>query len=138
MPWLSITVFLHLNGNSQLSSNTPPMPCLPPPPPHPQRLNIDRCISISIITSISTRKTNMFVFLVLMLVLMRLCLCLCASENSIRQIGGFLLIFLLCLRLCRGCSHLLRLCCAYALERATASFMTAMTWTLVFSVPCEK
>ena len=25
---------------------------------------------------------------------MRLCLCLCASENSIRQIGGFLLIFL--------------------------------------------
>ena len=26
--------------------------------------------------------------------LMRLCLCLCASENSIRQIGGFLLIFL--------------------------------------------
>ena len=47
-----------------------------------------------IITSISTRKTNMFVFLVLMLVLMRLCLCLCASENSIRQIGGFLLIFL--------------------------------------------
>ena len=36
----------------------------------------------------------MFVFLVLMLVLMRLCLCLCSSENSIRQIGGFLLIFL--------------------------------------------
>ena len=65
--------------------------------PPPQRLNIDRCISISIITSISTRKTNMFVFLVLMLVLMRLCLCLCASENSIRQIGGFLLIFLLIL-----------------------------------------
>ena len=29
-----------------------------------------------------------------MLVLMRLYLCLCASENSIRQIGGFLLIFL--------------------------------------------
>ena len=82
----------HLNGNSQLSSNAPPMPGLPP-----QRLNIDRCISISIITSISTRKTNMFVFLVLMLVLMRLCLCLCASENSIRQIGGFLLIFLLIL-----------------------------------------
>ena len=30
----------HLNGNSQLSSNAPPMPGLPP-----QRLNIDRCIS---------------------------------------------------------------------------------------------
>ena len=30
----------HLNGNSQLSSNAPPMPGLPPP----QRLNIDRCI----------------------------------------------------------------------------------------------
>ena len=36
----------------------------------------------------------MFVFLVLMLVLMRLYLCLCASGNSIRQVGGFLLIFL--------------------------------------------
>ena len=32
----------HLNGNSQLSSNAPPMPGLPP-----QRLNIDRCISLS-------------------------------------------------------------------------------------------
>ena len=53
-----------------------------------------RCSHLSISISISTRKTNMFVFLVLMLVLMRLCLCLCASENSIRQIGGFLLIFL--------------------------------------------
>ena len=31
----------HLNRNSQLSSNAPPMPGLPPPP---QRLNIDRCI----------------------------------------------------------------------------------------------
>ena len=30
----------HLNGNSQLSSNAPPMPGLPP-----QRLNIDRCIN---------------------------------------------------------------------------------------------
>ena len=30
----------HLNGNSQLSSNAPPMPGLSPP----QRLNIDRCI----------------------------------------------------------------------------------------------
>ena len=33
----------HLNGNSQLSSNVPPMPGLPPPPP--QRPNIDRCIN---------------------------------------------------------------------------------------------
>ena len=32
----------HLNENSQLSSNAPPMPGLPPPP---QRLNIDRCIT---------------------------------------------------------------------------------------------
>ena len=51
---------------------------------------------------ISTRKTNMFVFLalMLMLMLMRLCLCLCASENSIRQISGFvLLMFLLMLTL---------------------------------------
>ena len=32
----------HLNGNSQLSSNAPPMPSLPP-----QRLNIDRCRSIN-------------------------------------------------------------------------------------------
>ena len=39
----------------------------------------------------------MFVFLVLML--MRLCLRLCASENSIRQINGFVLIFLLTLTL---------------------------------------
>ena len=37
----------------------------------------------------------MFVFIVLTLVLMRLCLC--ASENSIRQISGFLLMFLLIL-----------------------------------------
>ena len=36
----------HLNGNSQLSSNAPPMPGLPPTPPPPRRrLNIDRCIS---------------------------------------------------------------------------------------------
>ena len=36
----------------------------------------------------------------LMFVLMRLCLCLCASENSIRQISGFvLLMFLLMLTL---------------------------------------
>ena len=31
----------HLHENSQLSSNAPPMPGLPPP----QRLNIDRCIN---------------------------------------------------------------------------------------------
>ena len=43
--------------------------------------------------SISARKTNMFVFLVLIL-------CLCASENSIRQISGFVpLMFLLMLTL---------------------------------------
>ena len=42
----------------------------------------------------------MFVFRMLMLTLMRLCLCLCASENSIRQISGFvLLMFLLMLTL---------------------------------------
>ena len=47
---------------------------------------------------LSTRKTNMFVFHALMLMLM--CLCLCASENSIRQISGFvLLMFLLVLTL---------------------------------------
>ena len=35
-----------------------------------------------------------------MLTLIRLCLCLCASENSIRQISGFvLLMFLLMLTL---------------------------------------
>ena len=33
----------HLNGNSQLSSNAPPMPGLPSPP---QRFNIDRCITV--------------------------------------------------------------------------------------------
>ena len=32
----------HLNGNSPLSSNAPPMPGLPAAPP--QQLNIDRCI----------------------------------------------------------------------------------------------
>ena len=37
----------HLNGNSQLSSNAPPMPGLPPP----QRLNIDRCITNSFMTT---------------------------------------------------------------------------------------
>ena len=43
--------------------------------------------------SISARKTNMFVFLVLIL-------CLCASENSVRQISGFVpLMFLLMLTL---------------------------------------
>ena len=48
-----------------------------------------KCISISI----STRKTNMFVFFIL-------CLCLWASENSIWQISGFvLLMFLLMLTL---------------------------------------
>ena len=42
----------------------------------------------------------MFVFRMLMFTLMRLCLCLCASENSIRQISGFvLLMFLLMLTL---------------------------------------
>ena len=42
----------------------------------------------------------MFVFLALMLMLMRLFLCVCASESSIKQITGFvLLIFLLMLTL---------------------------------------
>ena len=35
--------------------------------------------------------------LMLMLMLMRLCLCLCTSENSIRQISGFVLLFMLML-----------------------------------------
>ena len=47
-------------------------------------------------------------------------LCLCTSENSIRQVcGSFSLCFCLCLRLCRGCSHLLCLCYAYALVRTS-------------------
>ena len=46
--------------------------------------------------SISTRKTNMFVFFMLTLMLMRLCL-VCASENSIRQISGFVLLLILML-----------------------------------------
>ena len=84
----------------------------------------------------------MFVFLVLMLVLMRLCLCLCASD-SIRQIGELLVIFLFILhtlmsRVFSLVMLMLCLCYAYALVRTTVSFMTAMTWTLVFSVPCEK
>ena len=42
----------------------------------------------------------MFVFLALMLKPMRLCLCLCESENSRRQISGFVLLtFLLMLTL---------------------------------------
>ena len=51
------------------------------------------CSHSRISISISTRKTNMFVFLVLMLMLLRLCLC--ASENSIRQISGFVLLMFL-------------------------------------------
>ena len=38
MPWGG-----HLNRNSQLRSNAPPMPGLPTLPP-PQQLDIDRCI----------------------------------------------------------------------------------------------
>ena len=49
------------------------------------------------------KKNKHVRFLMLMLMLMRLCLWLCPSENSIRQISGFVL--LLCL--CRGCSRLL-------------------------------
>ena len=37
---------------------------------------------------ITERKMKMFVFLIL-------CLCLCASENSIRQISGFVLLLML-------------------------------------------
>ena len=69
----------------------------------------------------------MLVFLVLMLMPMRLCLCfICASENSIRQISGFvllmfLLMFLLMLTLMsRVFLHLmLTLCYAYALVRTS-------------------
>ena len=40
----------HLNGNSQHSSNAPPMPGLPP-----QRLNIDRCIICSCWKAVHSR-----------------------------------------------------------------------------------
>ena len=48
-------------------------------------------------SSLHKHVMNMFVFLVLMLMFMRLCLCLCTSENSIRQISGFVLLLLLML-----------------------------------------
>ena len=55
----------------------------------------------------------MSVFLALMLMLMRRCLCLCASENSIRQISGFvLLMFLIMLTLMSRVFSLVMLLCA--------------------------
>ena len=46
--------------------------------------------------SISTRKTTCsFFFMLMQLMLMRLFLCLCASENSLRQISGFVVMFVL-------------------------------------------
>ena len=60
----------------------------------------------------------MFVILVLMLILMRLCLCLCASENSIRQISGF--VPLLTLKLM---SRVFSLACAYVMLMLVLMFM---------------
>ena len=48
-----LTVLMALNGNSQLSSNAPPMPGLPHPP---QQLNNDRCIMIALWSSLSVPK----------------------------------------------------------------------------------
>ena len=62
----------------------------------------------------------------LMLTLMRLCLCLCASENSIRQISGFvLLMFLLMLTLMSRVFSLVTLMlCLCASEDQRASRFT--------------
>ena len=54
----------------------------------------------------------MSVFLALMLMLMRRCLCLCANENSIRQINGFVLMFLIMLTLMSRVFSLVMLLCA--------------------------
>ena len=86
----------------------------------------------------------MFVFLVLKLVLMRLCLCLFAIENSIRQIGGFLLIFLFILLtlMSRVFSFvtLMLFLCAYALVDLSLSgvhtfvnFLTVVGFTIFLS-----
>ena len=66
----------------------------------------------------------MFVFRMLMFTLMRLCLCLCASENSIRQISGFvLLMFLLMLTLMsRVFSLVMLMLCLCASENQPLKF----------------
>ena len=67
---------------------------------------------------------------------MRLCLCLCASENSIRQITGFVLMFLLMLTLMsRVFSLVMLMLCLCASENqplAALHFIGAWKATLIF------
>ena len=58
--------------------------------------------------SMNTRETNVFVFLVLMLMLN------CTSENSIRQLGGFVLMLML---MSQVFSLAYAYACAYAIVR---------------------
>ena len=80
----------------------------------------------------------MFVFRMLMFTLMRLCLCLCASENSIRQISGFvLLMFLLMLTLMsRVFSLVMLMLCLCASENQPCSFFLVLMLMLTSLVLC--